>query len=878
MSWLKQWLSRRRLYSDLSAEIQAHLDEKTDELVATGMSKQGAREAARREFGNSTLLEENGREVWRWAVVEDLLRDLRFGVRMLRKNPGFTASVVLTLALGIGVNTAIFSVINAALLRPLPYPEPDRIVSLYLLNEQKQDDTMAPADFLDFARTNTSFSHLAAYREIPLNLSGQGEPERVKGAMVTSDFFSVFGVDALRGRTISQQIEHPGAASVAVIGFGLWQRKFGGDSSIIGKAANIDGEMRTIVGVMPQGFSFPAGTELWTSSRFAMIPHPLKPQEDPSALRDIHYFDVVGRLNPNLTMTQATAETDAIARRLKQQYGDEEEAAGARVISLRQDLVGETRPALLILLGAVALVLLIACANVANIVLARGATRQQEIAIRRTLGADRATILRQLLIEAMLLAICGGALGGLLAQGAMGPLRRLVPASMVAGTPITLDVRVLTFAGIATLLSGLLFGVVPGLRLSNWTTGDRLKEGGRGSNSSRGARTTRQALVVSEIALATILLIAAGLLIRSFSRLLAVSTGFQPDRVLSLELSLPQARYNSTAARAAFMKSVLGHADDLPGIEFAGAVSRLPLNPGNSTRSLDIQGRTAEKDELSPDYLVASPAYFQTMGIPLRSGRAFTDRDSETGAPVAIVSEAMADYFWPGRDPLGQRVRISNGNDQEPWSEVVGVVGDIRQHHLERNPRPALYVPYAQDPWPFVALVVRTKVDPASVASSVQSAVHAVDPDQPVYDVRTMKEVESVSVAPERLQLVLLGLFAILALTLACMGIYGVMAYFVAQRTREIGVRMALGAQTRDVIGMVVGEGLRMALLGAAVGLLGSVFLMRVMSGLLFGVTPRDPLTFCGVAAILTGVALAACYVPARRATVLDPVVALRYE
>jgi predicted permease len=877
MSWLRQLLSRRRIYSDLSAEIQGHLDEKTDELVAAGMPKQEAREAARREFGNSTLLEENGREVWRSARLEDFFRDLRFGVRMLRKNPGFAASVVLTLALGIGANTAVFSVIDAALLRPLPYPQPERIVSLYLLNDAKQDDTMAPADFLDFHRASSSFSHLAAYRELPFNLSGQGEPERVKSAMVTSDFFSVFGVDAFRGRTISQQIERPGVASVAVIGFGLWQRKFGGDPGIIGKAVNIDGELRTIVGVMPQGFAFPAETELWTSSRFAMIPHPLRPLEDPSALRGIHYFDVVGRLNPTVTIAQATAESDAIARRLRQQYGDDEEAAGARVISLRQDLVGETRPALLILLGAVALVLLIACVNVANIVLARGATRQQEIAIRRTLGADRVAILRQLLIEAMLLAISGGTLGVLFAYGAMAPLRRLVPASMVAAAPITLDMRVLGFAGIATLLSGLLFGVVPGLRLSKWITNDTLKAGGRGSPNSRGTLTTRRALVVSEIALATILLIAAGLLIRSFSRLLAVSTGFQPDRVLSLELSLPQARYFSPTARAGFMKAVLDRANSLPGIEFAAAISRLPLNPGSSTRSLDIQGRTPGKDDLSPDYLVASPAYFQTMGIPLRSGRAFTDRDSEIAAPVAIVTQATAEYFWPGRDPLGQHVRISNGSEG-PWSEVVGVVGDIRQHHLERNPRPALYVPYAQDPWPFVAVVVRTKVDPASAASSVQAAIHAVDPDEPLYDVRTMKEVESVSVSPQRLQLVLLGLFAILALTLACTGIYGVMAYSVAQRTREIGVRMALGAQARDVIAMVVGEGLRMALLGAATGLLGSVFLMGVLSGLLFGVTARDPLTFCGVAAILIGVALLACYIPARRATVLDPLVALRYE
>lgn len=878
MSWLTQLFSRRTLYSDLTAEIQAHLDEKTDELIAAGVPAAQARQTARRAFGNPTLVEETGREVWRWAFLEDFMRDLRFGARMLRKNPGFTASVVLTLALGIGANTAVFSVIDAALIRPLPYPQPNRIVALYIHDSGSDTDDLSPADFLDFQRSSSSFAHLAAYRQVPLNLSANGAPERIKGVMVTSDFFEVFAVKAFRGRTISQESERPGVTSVAVLSFGLWQRRFGGDPSLIGKTVNVDGEMRTVVGVMPREFDFPADTELWTSSRFAIIPHPLRPLEDPSALRGVHYFSVVGRLNPNVTIAQATAETDALAKRVKQQYGNDEEATGAVVISLRQSLVGETRAQLLILLGAVGMVLLIACVNVANIVLARGATRQQEIAIRRTLGADRITILRQLLIENMLLAICGGALGALLAYWVTIPLRRLVPGEMVAGAPITLDFRVLIFAGITTLLAAFLFGVVPGLRLSKWNPGETLKEGGRGPAGSRRALTTRRALVVSEIALATVLLIGAGLLIRSFSRLLAVSTGFQPERVLSLQLSLSRVQYPSPTQRAAFMRAALERASVLPGIESAAAISRLPLNPGNSTRSLDIEGHTRSDNDISPDYLVASPAYFRTMGIPLRSGRTFTERDNETAAPVVVVSQAMAEYFWPGRDPLGQHVRISDGNDKNAWSEVVGVVGDIHQHHLEGSPRPAMYVPYAQDPWPFVALVVRSKIDPASAASAVQLAIHAVNPDQPVYDVRSMNEVEALSVSSQRLQFVLLGVFAILALTLACMGIYGVMAYFVAQRTREIGVRMALGAQARDVIRMVVGEGLRMAVVGAALGLIGSIFLMRILSGLLFGVTPHDPLTFGAVAAILTCVALLACYIPARRATGLDPLVSLRYE
>ncbi len=807
-----------------------------------------------------------------------LWQDVRFGLRMLAKNPGFTVIAMLTLALGIGANTAIFTVIDAALIRPLPYPQSERIVALYLLDDQKQDDNLSPADFLDFHRTSTSFSGLAAYRESPLNLASNGQPERVAGANVTSDFFGVLGVPALHGRTISPEIDRPGSATVVVVSYGLWQRSFGGDPGIVGKALEIDGEERTVVGIMPPGFSFPMKTELWASSRFAVIPHPLRPSQDSSAMRDSHYFDVIGRLKPTVSAAQASAEVNAIGQQLKAQYRDDEVGTGARVIALRQDLVGDTRAALLILLGAVALVLLIAVANVANLLLARGATRQKEIAIRRALGAGRGAIVRQLLVESLLLAGAGGTLGVLLAYWGVVPLRQLVPPSMIGAARITMDTRVLGFAALVSIGSGILFGLMPGLRLSRWNRNEVLKEAVRGTGDTRRAKATRKLLVVTEIALAAILLTGAGLLIRSFSRLLTAPKGFDGDQLLTLGMSLPEARYPNTGARANFVQEVVRRVEGVPGVASVAAISRLPLNPGNSTRSMEIQGRAVSRDDPTPDYLVATPNYFETMRIPLRRGRTFTQRDATESTRAVIVSQATAERFWPGHDAVGQLVRVGVCGDEKSWCEVVGVVGDIRQHRMGQKPRPAVYVPYTKDPWTPVSIVVRSKVDAASIGTAVEAAIHSVDPEEPVYDKRSMEKVEQVSLSPERLQLVLLGLFAMLALTLACMGIYGVMAYFVAQRTGEIGVRMALGAQAGDVLGMVVREGLGMSLIGTIAGLAGSLFATRILSGLLFGVSTSDPLTFASVGVVLMSVALIACYVPARRATQVDPLVALRYE
>lgn len=696
--------------------------------------------------------------------------------------------------------------------------------------------------------------------------------------IVTSNFFSVLGVQPLRGRTILPELDRPGGTSVAVLSYALWQKRFGSDPATVGRAIEIDGESRTVVGVMPPGFAFPVNAELWISSRFAVPPHPLRRSEDPSALRDAHYFDSLGRLKAGVPLAQATAEIDTIAKGLKQQYGDDEEGDGAKLVPLRQDLVGQTRPALLILLGAVALVLLIACANVANIILARGASRQKEMALRVALGASRMQLLGHLLTESILLALAGGLLGIVLALWSLAPLRSLVPAAMIGGAPIALDSRVLVFTLAASLGCGVLFGLIPALRLTDADLNATLQEGGRGNAGNERARRMRSTLVITEIALAAVLLIGAGLLLRSFGRLLNVPEGFNPDHVLALQLSLPPAHYSRPGERANFVKSTLERIRSLPGVASASAVTRLPLTPGNSTRSVEIEGRTPPPGgDVSPDYLVVAPDYFQTMGVPLLGGRTFTDRDDGGALPVAIISEATARYFWPGQDALGKHLRGVCGDDKT-WCQVVGVVGDVKQHHLEQASQMTVYTPFSQDPWTFLAFVVRTKLEPASAASAVASAIHSVDADEAVYNVRSMRDVEAASLSPQRLQIALIGLFAALALVLACMGIYGVMAYSVAQRTGEIGVRMALGAQTGNVLGMILGEGLRIALLGAGIGLLGSFFAARLLSGMLFGVAPGDPFTFAGVAIVLVGVAMLACYVPARRATRVDPLVALRYQ
>ncbi|HEY2015641.1 MAG TPA: ABC transporter permease [Bryobacteraceae bacterium] len=867
---------RRRNPSDFAAEIEAHLALEAERFRRDGLSPADAASAARRAFGNATIAGEQFYEGGRWLWWDEAGQDLIYALRTLRQNPVFTAAAVMTLALGIGANTAIFSFIDMVILRPLPYPNPDRIVALY--PGTGSTSALSPATFLDYRRQAGSFEYLAAFREEPFNLTRDDRAERIEGASVTPDFFAVFGVQARVGRTLTATLDAPGSTRTVVLSDALWRRLYGGNPDVLGKTVEMDGEPLTIVGVMPPSFQYPPGCAAWRPARHRVPEQPLRPDVDQSNSRDAHYFSTIGRLRPGIALAKARTEAETIAVRLKQQYGDDEEMDHASLVTLQNDLVGDTRPALLVLLGAVSLLLLIACANVANILLARGATRRKEIAIRAALGAGRARLVRQFLTESLTLGVAGGALGVLIAYFGLTPLSALLPADLVPGMAVRLDARVLAFTAVLSVGSAILFGLFPALQAVGFDLNGVLKEGARGSVGAR-AGHVRSMLVVSEVALAGVLLIGAGLLLRSFSRLLAVNEGFVPEHVLSLQLSLSNARYPAAAGRARFVRQVLDRMTTTPGVASAAVISRLPLNPGNSTRNLDIKGRvTPPGGELGPDYLVVSPDYFRAMSIPVLRGRAFTERDDPLSAPVVIVNQAAARHFWPGQDPVGQFVTVGACGNENQWCQVVGVVDDVRQHGLDRDARPAVFVPYARDPWPFMAFVVRTELEPGSLASAMEGAVHAIDREQPVYNVRAMRDIVSQSLSPRKLRMLLIGSFACLALILACVGIYGVMAYSVVQRMQEIGIRIALGAGRGDVLRVVVGHALKLALAGVAAGAILSLVLTRFLSGMLYGIQPTDAATFAGVSALLVVTALVASSVPALRAARVDPLASLRAQ
>jgi putative ABC transport system permease protein len=873
------FLRRRRADHDFPAEIEAHIQIEEDRLRSEGLSEDEARAAARRAFGNSTLAEERFYECHRWLWWDRLRQDLRYAVRTLIHSPAFTIGAIVTLALGIGANTAIFSVIDAALLKPLPFPQPDRLVVVSGRSSEGRLGTLGAADITDLRNQASFLAQLAAYREHSFNLTGQDRPERANGAVVTANFFAALGVQAQLGRTFDPEQDHPGSARRGILSYRLWQRRYGADPGILGQAVSIDGEPVTLLGVMPPRFEFPAGSEVWLSPRFSLPEHELRPNDDPSRDRGTHFLDVVARLKAGATLAQARAEANAIIARAKTQFGDEEEFSGAAVIPLRQELVGDRQTALLILFGAVAVLLLIACANVANLFLARGATRQKEMAIRGALGAGRARLVRQLLTESMVLALAGGGLGVLLGQLGMKPLEAMIPPETLGGAPLHLDGRILAFTAVVALAAGIVFGLFPALHMARPDLNTALREGGRGSASGAGALRMRRALVVMEVALAAVLLAGAGLLIRSFDRLMAEPEGFNPRGVLTLQLSLPQSRYAKPEERANFVKRALERIAQVPGVRSASAISRLPLKAGSSTRTLEIQGRAARSGEPSLDYLAITPDYFASLGIPLERGRAFTERDDATGPRALIVTDSAAREFWPGEDPVGKLVRIGAcAANEKDWCRVIGVVGDVHQHDLSAAAKPTVYVAYAQDPWPFLSVVASTRMEPASAAGAMESAIHAVDKDLPVYGIRTMEQVVAASVSPARLRMLLLGLFAALALTLASIGIYGILSYSVTERRQEIGIRIALGATPAGVRGMIVWQGARLALGGVVIGLMLSLAAARWMSSLLFGVQPADIATLTSISVLLMVVALLASFIPAWRATRWDPVEALRGE
>ncbi|HEV2860568.1 MAG TPA: ABC transporter permease [Pyrinomonadaceae bacterium] len=860
------YLRRERFDRELEEEMRLHLEMKAEEYEAAGMTADEARRAARRGFGNQTRLRELSREAWGFVMMETLLQDVRFGVRVLARHKGFTAVAVLTLALGIGANTAIFSVVNAVLLRPLPYKDPERLVMLWENDTQEGNDRnpVAPANFVDWQKQTGTCDALAFYNQpAGVNVTGGGsEPERVVGAGVSPNIFSVLGVQPARGRTFS---DSEAAAHEVIISHGFWQRRFGGDPEVVGRQMTLDAEILDVVGVMPPEFQLPEETELWWANMDGSL----------ATMRVRHFLRVVGRLKPGVPVEQARADFDTIARRLAEQYPETNTGYGVNVITLRDQFVGGVRPALLLLLGAVGFVLLIACANVANLMLARSAARQKEMAVRAALGAGRLRLVRQLLTESLLLAAAGGAAGLLFAYWGSDLLTALGASGLPRGARVGVDGRVLAFTFMMTLLTGLAFGFVPAWAGAKAGVHGILKEDGRGAT---GRRAGRRLLVVTEIACALMLLIGAGLLIKSFVRLQAVEPGFDPSGVVTMQFSLPDARYSEPPQVAAFYARLVEHARTVPGVRAAGAVSRLPLAGDRSTMGLTVEGRPAVSGQYEEVHFRAvTPDYFRALGVPLRAGRELGERDGAEAPPVVLVNETTARKYWPGADPVGRRVKLGPGA-QGPWVTVVGVVGDVRNFGLESEAKPEVYVPHRQSPQSRMRLVLRTDGDPLSLVPAVRSAVRSLDAELPFSQVATMEELLARSVAQRRLSTLLLGVFAGTALLLAAIGIYGVMAYSVTQRTREIGIRMALGARRGDVVRMVLRQGMALALAGVACGLGGGLVAARLMRGLLYGVSAVDPLTFVGMAGVLTCVALLACYVPARRATKIDPLVALRAE
>lgn len=808
--------------------------------------------------------------------METLIQDIRYAVRRLLKSPGFSLIAIATLALGIGANSAIFSVVDAVLLRSLPYAEPDRLVMLFNSRGDNPRFPVSAPNYLDFREQEQLFTGAAAFdQDRDYNLTGIGDPMRLKGAEISAELFDVLGTRPALGRGFRAEENEPGSGAVVVLSNATWQQYFGSDPQVIGRTLSLDGAVRTVVGVMPPGFDFPAGSALWTPLEY-------NAQFRDDGNRGSHYLGVVARLRPGVTPERADAEMRALGDRLATEY-DQLANSSATATSMHEVMVGAIRPALLILLGAVGLVLLIACANVANLLLARAAAREGELAVRTALGAGRWRLVRQLLTESVLLSLIGGGIGLLLAYWGTDALVALQPQGIPRLGEVGVNATVIAFTGGIALATGILFGLIPALQVTGGELTGAIKEGSRGALSGRGGNRVRGGLVMAEMALAVMLLAGAGLLIRSFAGLMRVDPGFQAQQVLSVNLSLPGASYSDDAAVREFYSRLQERLHSLPGATSAGAVSSLPLSGRTMILGFfPADGEAPRPGEMPTAHVrVATPDYFRTLGIPLKSGRTFTPADRPGTPVVLLLSEAAARRIFPGEDPLGKRVAVTMGSAAYPdgvSGEVVGVVGNVHQQGLDRAVEPEVYVAFDQVPFRSMDLTVRTTDEPFSLAAGVREAVREIDPNLPVSDFRTVEQVVAESVSQPRFYMMLLTLFAAVALTLAAVGIFGVISFTVTQRTREIGMRMALGADARTVLGMVVRGGMRMVLVGLAIGLVLTFTLTRLVKGMLFGVAPTDPLTLLGVVLVLGGVALLACWLPARRATRIDPMVALRAE
>jgi predicted permease len=796
-----------------------------------------------------------------------LLQDLRFALRSLLKRPAFTVVAILSLALGIGANTAIFSVINAVLLRPLPYVAPDHLVDLYETAPNMEYGSVSPANFRDWQEQNHVFSGLTAYMNGDVNLQGVSNPERLSVEYASDNLFSLLGARPMLGRAFSAGDDRDGAPHVAVLSEEAWRRRFGADPGVIGKTVNLSGDIYTIVGVMPASFRFPAtvGRDMW-------LPLQLHPQQ--YAQRGSHWLNVIGRLKPGVELSAADVQMHQIAARLAAQYSDQQKERSTASIPLRQDLTGSVRPALFVLLGAAGLVLLIACANVANLLLARASDRRREVAIRLALGAGRGRLIRQFLTESVLLALVGGVVGLALAYGGANTLLKLSGSSIPFSSDVGFDPIVFIFLLIIAVSTGVVFGLVPALQSTQVNLQSDLKEGGGKGSAGRGRQRFRNLLVVTEIALALVLLVGAGLLMRAFISLQSTDTGMVTQNVLTMHLSVPQT-YDSTVATH-FYQPAIQRIRAIPGVRAVGVTSLLPLQASYYNGTVSIVGRPPDRvgEEPFAELRGVSPGYFAALGIPVVSGRNFSDQDRSGTEPVAIANRAFARRYFPNSNAIGERIRITDSTS----APIVGVVADVRESELSRPPAPTLYWSFLQRPQNDMVLVISTTVAPTSITNAVRAAIHSIDANQPVYQVKTMDDVVAESVSNTRFSFWLLGTFAAIALALAAAGIYGVMSYVVTQRTREIGIRIALGAKHNAVTQLIVRHGMSLAIAGLAIGTVIALALTRVLASMLYGASATDPVTFTSVALLLGIVALVASYVPARRAAAVDPVIALRSE
>jgi putative ABC transport system permease protein len=801
-----------------------------------------------------------------------ILQDLKFAVRMLVKSPGFTVVAILTLALGIGANTAIFSIVNAVLLRPLPFKNSSQLVVLRETYKIVGNVSVSYPDFLDWRQQSDSFAAMSVINNVNFNLSGVAQPESIDGYAVSPNFLALLGVRPVLGRDLLPSEERPGTAPVILLSYQLWQSHLGGDPGVIGRSITLDGRSFSIVGILPPTFRFLDITDV-------IVPIGVFAAEftDRAQRGDM---DVVGRLSPGVALSQAAVEMETITARLAAQYPQSNYGFGAHLESLRDAFSGDTRLAVLVLFGAVVFVLLIACVNVANLFLVRGAARAREIALRLAFGASRGRVIRQMLTESFVLAVCGGVLGIILGAWGISGLGYLLHANSLQTMGVRMDLGVFLFAAAMIVLVSFAFGLIPALQATRPDLHETLKEGGRSATSTRGQHRLRGALAIAETALALVLLVGAGLMLKSLYHLIQVSPGFQPARVLYMEMDLRSDQYSKDPAILNFWQQVLDRVRVIPGVQSAALGTVVPLTGNHRRSDITIEGLPipAPGEFPHPDRHTISSGYIATMGIPLLRGRNFSDADNETAPDVALVNSTLARRFFTDGDPIGKRFLWGQPGKDEKWITIVGVVADTRLYGLDNPARLEVYSPYRQRPSADMSLVVRSAVDPASLTSSIRAAVAAIDKDQPLFDIHTMQQLVDDSISTRRLTLVLLGIFSALAVILAAIGIYGVMAYSVALRTQEIGIRMALGAQQKDVLRLVLGQGARIAFFGVAIGLATAAALARLLSSLLFSVSASDPFTFATVAALLVAVALLACYIPARRALRVDPIIALRYE